>query len=169
MGSLIALLFTLNYQDHLAGFISSGSPLMLDTMYPAFVMAAGGFLNRVVPKLRLIPLGLGSISRDKAVVTAYENDPLVHTGRVRVGMAVAGNSILEPTRHQIGQLHLPLFVLHGSDDTTTPLSGSEWLYERALSADKTLKIYPGLYHEIHNEPEKEKVLSEILAWILQKL
>jgi alpha-beta hydrolase superfamily lysophospholipase len=39
------------------------------------------------------------------------------------------------------------------------------LYRAAGSTDKTLKIYPGLYHEIHNEPEKAMVLDDITAWL----
>jgi lysophospholipase len=37
--------------------------------------------------------------------------------------------------------------------------------ERASSKDKTLKLYEGLYHEILNEPEKEQVIADIIAWL----
>jgi acylglycerol lipase len=33
------------------------------------------------------------------------------------------------------------------------------------SADKTLKLYEGLYHEILNEPERETVLADIVGWL----
>ena len=44
-------------------------------------------------------------------------------------------------------------------------SGSQFLSEQCASSDKTLHIYPGLYHEIFNEPEKEEIFNEILAWL----
>ena len=46
---------------------------------------------------------------------------------------------------------------------TSP-EGSRLLHERAGSADKTLKIYPGLYHEIFNEPEREQVFADVQDW-----
>jgi alpha-beta hydrolase superfamily lysophospholipase len=48
-----------------------------------------------------------------------------------------------------------------------PVSGSELLYDKASSTDKTLKIYPELYHEIHNEPQQKTVLSDIVHWLDQ--
>jgi len=68
-------------------------------------------------------------------------------------------------RERLSQLTLPLLILHGSDDEITPNSGSELIHARATSTDKTLKIYPGLLHEIHNEPEQAQVLSDISTWL----
>lgn len=165
MGSFIATLFTLRYQGQLAGFISTGSPLLIDKSYPRVVVTLGNVVSALAPKLPLIPLALNSISRDPAVVAAYHADSLVFTGRVRARMASGYNNALAPVRGQLNRLHLPLLVLHGGADTITPHSGSELLYASAASPDKTLKIYPGLYHEIHNEPEKEAVLTDIVTWL----
>ena len=38
------------------------------------------------------------------------------------------------------------------------------MLENISSEDKTLKIYPELYHEIFNEPERETVLADMLEW-----
>lgn len=37
--------------------------------------------------------------------------------------------------------------------------------DKASSADKTLKIYDGLFHEIFNEPEWDQVLGDVAAWL----
>lgn len=165
LGSYIATQYVLAYQRELAGFVSSGSPLLVDQQYSPLILRAGDLLNRIMPRLPFIPLDLDAISRDPAVLDAYNNDPLVHKDRVRVRMAVGFNNAVGPLRARIPELTLPLLVLHGGADRTTPPSGSQYLYEHAASADKTLKIYPGLYHEIHNEPEKDIVLADILGWI----
>jgi acylglycerol lipase len=47
--------------------------------------------------------------------------------------------------------------------------GARMVCERACSADKTLTIYPGLYHEIFNEPEKDVVISDVVKWLLARL
>jgi alpha-beta hydrolase superfamily lysophospholipase len=39
------------------------------------------------------------------------------------------------------------------------------LYAGIRSADKSLKLYPGLYHEIFNEPERDRVLADLLDWL----
>jgi lysophospholipase len=55
--------------------------------------------------------------------------------------------------------------MHGTDDLLVPYQGSEILFARASSADKTLKLYKGLYHEILNEPERLEVLANLTAWL----
>ena len=43
------------------------------------------------------------------------------------------------------------------------------MHEHISSGDKMLKLYPGLYHEIFNEPERLEVLRDVLVWCEQKL
>ena len=63
----------------------------------------------------------------------------------------------------------PLLVVHGSEDRLVPVAGSRRLVECAGSADVELKVYPGLYHEVFNEPERDQVLGDVVSWILQRL
>jgi alpha-beta hydrolase superfamily lysophospholipase len=60
---------------------------------------------------------------------------------------------------------LPVLVLHGGADTVAQPAGSKMIHARVSSTDKDLKIYPELYHEILNEPEREEVMTDILAWL----
>ena len=39
------------------------------------------------------------------------------------------------------------------------------LHRRARATDKTLKIYDGLVHDLLHEPEGEKVMGELTAWL----
>ena len=55
--------------------------------------------------------------------------------------------------------------MHGGDDVITNLEGSQLLFDTVSSTDKSLQIYPGLYHEIFNEPEAEKVFTDLLGWL----
>jgi alpha-beta hydrolase superfamily lysophospholipase len=68
-------------------------------------------------------------------------------------------------RARAASLRLPLLILHGGDDPITPVSGSRYIAEHAGSGDKTLKIYPGMFHEVHNEVEKETVLNDLVTWL----
>ncbi|MEO8611712.1 MAG: lysophospholipase [Chloroflexota bacterium] len=165
LGSLIALLFTLRYQSEITGLISSSTPLEVEPSQPKFLIAAAGVLNNIIPKAAITPLPTVYISTDPAEVKAYETDPLIYHGnvRVRVGYQIVQYSRIVKAR--LSEIKLPLLVFHGSADKICPPAGSETLYRGAGSSDKTLKIYPGMYHETHNEVEKSTVLNDIAAWL----
>ena len=64
---------------------------------------------------------------------------------------------------------LPLLILHGTEDHATVYKGSEFFFETAGSADKTLKLYPGHYHDLLADLGKEAVLGDIAAWVEARL
>lgn len=169
LGSLIALVFTLRYQSELAGLITSGATLAVEASQPGFLIAMAGVLNSVIPKTAITPLPTSYLSHDPVQVEAYETDPLNYHGnvRVRIGHLIVQNSRMVKAR--ASEITLPLLVLHGAEDKICPPAGSEILYRGASSKDKTLKLYPGLFHEIHNETAAEQkiVLDDIAAWLNQ--
>jgi alpha-beta hydrolase superfamily lysophospholipase len=67
------------------------------------------------------------------------------------------------------KITLPVLILHGTDDKATVCHGSEYFHEHAGSADKTLKIYQGHYHDLLNDIGKEGVLEDIVGWIEARL
>ncbi|KAK6153887.1 hypothetical protein DH2020_013526 [Rehmannia glutinosa] len=69
-------------------------------------------------------------------------------------------------------VHHPIqffFVLHGTADSITDPEGSRKLHEEACSADKTIKLYQGLLHDLLFEPEKEEVTQSIITWLNDRL
>ena len=63
---------------------------------------------------------------------------------------------------------LPFFVLHGEADTVTDPEISRALYERASSKDKTIKLYPGMWHGLtsgETDENIEKVFGDIIMWL----
>ena len=110
-------------------------------------------------------MGCSFLSRDPAVVEAFRNDPLVFHGGfpVRTGAEILRAASRLQTAAEC--LTLPLLVLHGTGDIVTDPHGSRLLVARASSTDKTLRLYPGLYHDLLHEPEREQVLADLLAWL----
>ncbi len=165
LGTLIGLSFLLRHQNEVAGAVISGTPLEVESSQPKLLVQAGGLLDKIAPKMGASVLPTVYLSRDTAVVKAYEADPLVYHGNVRVRM---GNQIVQVSREikaRAGELKLPLFIFHGDADKICPPPGSQTLYDRVGSGDKTLKFYSGFFHESHNETEKETVLADIAAWL----
>lgn len=114
---------------------------------------------------RRAPLPATAISRDPAVVAAYEGDPLVYRGAPNPRAGAASAEAYALVQSKMEAIELPLLIMHGTADLLVPYEGSEVLFRRASSMDKTLKLYPGLYHEILNEPERLQVLADVAAWL----
>jgi alpha-beta hydrolase superfamily lysophospholipase len=99
------------------------------------------------------------------VVEAYNSDPLIY--RLAVLMRT-GSELVRAGRYvreRMDAFTLPILVLQGTGDKITEPEGGRRLYENAASTDRTLKLYEGLYHEILNEPERERVLQDIVDWL----
>ena len=111
------------------------------------------------------PLPASSVSRDPAVVAAYESDPLIYHGPPKPNRLAASQAAYDLVQREMHTISSPLLIMHGTGDLLVPYRGSEVLYERAISTDKTLKLYDGLYHEILNEPERLTVLADIVGWL----
>jgi len=122
-------------------------------------------LGRFAPRLRLRKLDAASVSRDPEVVALYDSDPLNFRGKMPAGLVASMIRAGRVMEQRMDTVDDPLLIMHGTADALTNLEGSRELYRRAASADKTLKLYEGLYHEILNEPEKEQVLADIAGWL----
>ena len=121
-------------------------------------------LSVLAPKLGVLQIDASGLSRDPAVVADYVNDPLVNHGKMSARMVAELFGAMNHIQAQASAITLPMLLLHGESDVMTSPEGSRFLYEQIGSLDKTLKIYPGLYHEIFNEPERETIVVDVLAW-----
>ena len=86
---------------------------------------------------------------------------LAATSRLIAEMAKA----MDDTLARAGEVTLPLITMHGDADKLTSPDGSTEFHANAGSSDKTLRMYPGLFHEIFNEPERDTVLAELGDWL----
>ena len=165
LGGLVALHYlTGEPHERVAGGVVSAPALDASTANPAQRVLAP-VLSRLVPDLGVLQLDAETVSRDPEVVAAYRTDPLNHTGKMvaRTGTEIMRGAAAMPAR--LRGLRLPLLVLHGGADRLMPPSASEVVRAHAGSPDLTVRIWDGLYHEPHNEPEKEQVLDDVVAWL----
>jgi alpha-beta hydrolase superfamily lysophospholipase len=166
MGALITLVYVIRHPDGLTGMIVSGSPVLPDANVPPIMVQIGQILNRIVPTLPLLtPAPTSAISRDPAVVRDFDADPLNYHGKLRVRLGMGISEGAQFVRAHFDRLTLPSLYLHGTADPFVTVEGTKLVYERAAAADKTMKLYDGLYHEILNEAERGQVLADISAWL----
>ena len=102
---------------------------------------------------------------DQAVVSAYEGDPLNYTGKVRARTGAEMIGSVDRVVAGLPRLTLPVLAMHGSADAVVPPAATDLIEAHVGSADVTTKRYDGLFHEIFNEPEKEQVLDDLVAWL----
>jgi lysophospholipase len=165
MGGGVALDFTLNHQDEIEALVLTGPLIKLPENVPNFLRVIGHVLSTITPKLPAIAVDFDLISRDPDVIRIYKEDPLIYSGNVRARTAIEMDRFSLRIQKRLSELTLPFWVGHGSLDRITDPDGSKKLYEIAASPDKTLKIYPGLFHEILNEPESQIVMYDISVWL----
>ena len=169
MGGLIAATFLEEAQSTFRACVLSGPAFVTDEAPPAFVLAIVRLIAWLAPTAPLLGLDPAGVSRDPEVVRAYVGDPLVHHGKLCARLIVEMSSAMKRTLAAAPAVELPLLIMHGGSDKLTSPAGSREFYEHAASADKTLKIYPELYHEIFNEPEKDAVLADLTDWLERHL
>jgi acylglycerol lipase len=166
LGGALVLYFGLHRAEKISGVIATGPSLRIIADVPLWKEFLGKVMAGIWPTFSQ-PNGLitGDLSRDPLVVQAYIDDPLVHdraSSRLFVDMLGAGEEVLE----RGADFHLPVFLVHAETDRICDRTATEEFYATAGSPDKTLHIWPALFHEVHNEPEKDQVIQEMVEWIL---
>lgn len=165
LGATIAIPYALRYQRDLAGLIISGVLLKPGASIPTALKPVARLISVLFPKMGLTVINAIAISQDKSVVDAYVNDPLVYRGKIPARFVAELIKTVDRLPSQIPTITLPIFIGHGTDDRLCNPEGSQMLYNLVGSHDKTLKLYKGFYHEIFNEPEHEKVMADVEAWL----
>ena len=132
---------------------------------PAPVMLIGRLLRYVLPKVGMVSLDANGVSRDPAVVADYIADPLVYNGKITSGLGIEMLDAMEVAIARAGEITLPIYIAHGDADVMAGPEGSQAFFDALGAQDKTLDFWPGLYHEILNEPDSEEVISRYVNWL----
>lgn len=129
----------------------------------------GKAIGSILPDLPIEAIDADAVSRDPAVVADYKADPLVYRGKVPAGIGKALLVVGEQMPALAPGITAPLLVVHGEEDRLVDADGSRSLIEHVGSRDVELKVYPELYHEVFNEPERDRVLDDVTDWIQARL
>jgi len=164
MGGLIATSYAVSDRPQPALYVLSAPALAADV--PAPLRMASKVLARIRPGMRLPNSIKGEqLSRDPAVGERYFADPLVVTkGTARFGTVLLGQ--IARITDQLDAFATPALVIHGADDELVPPHASAPL---AAIPGVERKLFPGLRHEVHNEPEQDEVLGFVVAWLDDQL
>lgn len=169
MGGGLVAAFVLKYKPSATGVILSSPAIMEAEGTPKFLKAVAGIVSKYLPRLKALKLDAGKISRIPQEVEKYLNDPLIYTGPIPARTGYEVLQVMRFIQQNAGRFSLPLLLIHGSDDALTNPKGSELLFGKAVSTDKTLKIFPGGFHELVNDLDREEVLTLVQGWLVERI
>jgi alpha-beta hydrolase superfamily lysophospholipase len=164
MGGGQVLNYALRRWPPIAGVISASPWLRTAFKPPAWKVTLGRIMNGLWPSFSMSNgLGQQYICRDPAVLEANRGDPLLHN-RISARLGVTTMDAGEWALAHADEFPLPLLLMHGSADQITSAQASQQ-FAQQVPSDCTFKLWEGLYHETHNDPEKEQVLAFVVAWL----
>ena len=167
LGGLLVLTYALQSKSGLKGVIASAAGLRSEVHDQKLKVSLAKVMGSIAPTV-LIPSGLDDtlLSHDPEVIRAYKADPLVHD-RMSLAFGKAGLRATDYAWEHAAAFSVPLLIMHGTDDRNTYAHGSAdfaMLASRS-NPDVTLKLWEGMYHELHNELEQAQILHFMIDWL----
>ncbi len=169
MGGLITSYYLIDHQADFKAAVISAAAVKVPDNFNAFTITAGKILSKIAPRFGVIGLDTSYLSHDKSVVEAANADSQVFHGKMPVRLSLEMLKGMTRLANELQKITLPVFIMHGSGDKIVDPSGSQMLYDGIGSKDKTLKIYEGLYHTIHDEPERELMFKDLEDWLQSRI
>lgn len=168
MGGNVVANYVLRRKPDVLASVITGPWFELAFQPPKFKLALAKFVKNIYPTYtEKSDLDSGNLSHDPEIVKAYDGDPLVHrkiTTAFFFGVHTAGKWAID----NADKLEIPMLVNHGGDDKITSSEHSKIFVSNA-GKHARLKIWDGMYHEIHNEINKKEVYNYVYDWMHSKL
>ena len=165
MGGLVLAATGIQRPGNIRGVVMT-NPLIGTAFEPARIKVWGGkVLSKLLPSFSMPgEVDPEHVCRDPKVVADYRADPLVFDLlRARWGMEVLATQKMADA--QANDFKLPLMMLVSTGDKVCSAEISRKWFDRTGSSDKDIRVYDELYHELFNEPEKQKVLDDMCDWL----
>ncbi|NER16357.1 alpha/beta hydrolase [Spongiivirga citrea] len=167
LGGNLVINYTLRIEPGVKGTIASSPYLRLAFKPPKWKMSIGKLFYKIAPSITLSAgLEVNHLTRDKAEVKKYENDPLVHDNvspMYSFPIMEAGEWAISNADH----LKTPMFVAHGTGDKVTSHKASEEFANGSPKA--TIRLFDGGYHEMHNDFHKQDFMDALITWMNKQL
>lgn len=167
LGGNFVINYSLRRHSSVAGVIASAPFLKAAFKPPAWKMVLGNVMNVLWPTFSMANgLLAENAARDTSVQQSMKKDPLMHDRITARFMSVfeAGTWALA----HADELKVPLLLMHGSADRITSEPASAQFAQKAGSLC-TFKVWPGFFHQIHDEPGNQAVVEYVTAWMESRM
>ena len=166
LGGVMVLDYALHYNEEpLAGVIASAPGLDAASAVSPVLVLIAKVMSLVAPKFSLpLDLDTSKISRQPEEVKKYEDDSLNHSqGTARMGAEYL--KTCQTTLANAAQMAHAVYLFHGTADGIVSHKATQKFFDGVQMSDKTLKLYEGAYHEMHNDLNREEMWADLLMWI----
>ncbi|TKY50633.1 Caffeoylshikimate esterase [Spatholobus suberectus] len=175
MGGVVALLLHRKKPEYWDGAILVAPMCKIaEEMKPnTVVISVLSALSKVIPTWKIVPSPdvIDAAFKVPEVRAEIRANKYCYKGKPRLRTAYELLRVSTEIEHRLHEVSLPFLVLHGEEDQVTDKAVSKQLYDEAASRDKTLKMYPEMWHGLlYGEPPEnlQIVFSDIIGWIEQK-
>ena len=127
-------------------------------------------VEELIPTWKIVPTKdvIDSAFKDPVKREKIRRNKLIYQDKPRLKTALELLRTSMDVEDSLSEVRMPFFILHGEADTVTDPEVSRALYDRAASADKTIKLYPGMWHGLtagEADDNVELVFADIVAWL----
>jgi alpha-beta hydrolase superfamily lysophospholipase len=169
MGGLVVASYAAQYagrsEPRLSGVVLSSAALKLPPAVSASSRHVVGMLATLAPGLAIQAVDETEIVREAGARSDLASDPVIIRDKLPARTVATILNGIVAIEGRMQDITAPLLILHGTADRVTEPDGSREMAKRAGSADKSLKIYDGAYHDLLHEPEGTAVIREIVAFV----
>jgi alpha-beta hydrolase superfamily lysophospholipase len=169
MGGLIALRYQQEYNTVFRGAIIVSPWVATAMTVPRWKITLASAISSTLPA---IPFGNridpAFLSHDPDVVAAYAGDPLVHD-RITPRLFTEASHSMGLVFQRADRFDDPILFLLAGDDRVVDTRRTHALARGIPSGEVTIKVYPGMYHEVLNERDRALVFRDIRNWIAARL
>ncbi|KAL5732205.1 acylglycerol lipase [Ranunculus cassubicifolius] len=175
LGGAIALLVHLRRTSDWSGLVLNGAMCGISPKFkpPWPLEHFLGLLAWVAPTLQVVPTR-GSIpnvsfkeewKRRLAIAS-----PRRSMAKPRAATALELMRVCREVQGRFEEVDVPLLIVHGEDDVVCDPALAEELHKRAASKDKTIRIYPKMWHQLIGESDEdvELVFGGIVEWLRER-
>ncbi|KMZ58223.1 Alpha/beta-Hydrolases superfamily protein [Zostera marina] len=132
------------------------------------------FFAAIIPKWPVVPTRGNVVKKSLKMEWKRRlavSNPRRYKGSPRTATAYEMLRLCKEVQKRCGDVVLPLLILHGGDDGVCDPASAEKLHRRVGSEDKTMKIYPGMWHQLvgENDDDVDLVFGDILDWLLLRV
>ena len=160
--------YTLTRNPNIKALVATSPWLLLTQEPPAWQISAAKFARKFAPGLILkSTIKTEDITHNKEIVKAYNEDKMIHS-KISIELFLSANNNGKWNIEHAKEMPVPFLLVHGADDKITNPKGSEAFYNNNPE-NTTLKIWEGMYHELHNEPIRKEHAKYIINYLDQHL
>jgi alpha-beta hydrolase superfamily lysophospholipase len=164
MGAVLALDYALAHPKTLVAVIAS-APALRGTMPPWWRLALANAARVTAPGTGFAHgLDESGMSRDPEVLALRKSDPLVHD-RISPRLYFALNEARQRVLREARRLQVPALLLQGMGDRVVEPRGTLEFSGAAPHGVVRLLTYPGVYHEVFNDPARGQAVKDLAGWL----